>query len=118
MIVRRTISTYKPDLITFINGLHCRMAIFFFQTPTVVLMDPNKQFHSFGEEAQKKYQELFQSDNHDHVTWYLFEKFNMKLLAKDSVSVLKYTQEIHATNQLLFLRHKHTMKLILHVILL
>lgn len=51
------------------------------QMPTVVLMDPRKHFHSFGEDARKKYVELMKSNNHKR--WYLFERFKMKLFVKE-----------------------------------
>ncbi|XP_052793291.1 heat shock 70 kDa protein 12A-like [Mya arenaria] len=47
------------------------------KVPTVLLFDQNKTFHSFGYDAQKKYQELLSRDNHRE--WYLFKEFKMTL---------------------------------------
>ncbi|XP_052793286.1 heat shock 70 kDa protein 12A-like isoform X2 [Mya arenaria] len=47
------------------------------KVPTVLLFDQNKKFHSFGYEAQKKYKELLDRDNHRE--WYLFKEFKMTL---------------------------------------
>lgn len=51
------------------------------KTPTVVLLDDRKQFHSFGREARTKYEELMKTE--EHQKWYLFERFKMKLFVQD-----------------------------------
>lgn len=51
------------------------------KTPTVVLMQPDCTFHSFGEDARKHYKQLMTDEKHKE--WYFFERFKMKLLAKD-----------------------------------
>ncbi|KAK3602831.1 hypothetical protein CHS0354_026385 [Potamilus streckersoni] len=48
--------------------------------PTCVLFDPNGKFHSFGYEAENKYSELAQ-DN-EHRKWYYFRRFKMTLCGK------------------------------------
>lgn len=53
------------------------------KTPTIVLMDENKKFHSFGQEAKDKYLELIKSK--DHMRWYYFENFKMKLFVQDGI---------------------------------
>ncbi|XP_053392729.1 heat shock 70 kDa protein 12B-like [Mercenaria mercenaria] len=45
--------------------------------PTSVLLKPNKEFHSFGFEAENKYAEL--AEDKEHQEWYLFRRFKMAL---------------------------------------
>ncbi|XP_053391497.1 heat shock 70 kDa protein 12A-like [Mercenaria mercenaria] len=45
--------------------------------PTAVLLKPNKEFHSFGFEAENKYADL--SEDNVHHGWYLFRRFKMAL---------------------------------------
>ncbi|XP_045161656.2 heat shock 70 kDa protein 12B-like [Mercenaria mercenaria] len=45
--------------------------------PTSVLLKPNKEFHSFGFEAENKYADLAEEDEHHN--WYLFRRFKMSL---------------------------------------
>ncbi|XP_053398895.1 heat shock 70 kDa protein 12A-like isoform X2 [Mercenaria mercenaria] len=52
------------------------------KTPTVVLMDPQKRFHSFGDEARRDYEQLMKTGAHKK--WYLFERFKMKLFVKET----------------------------------
>ncbi|KAL3831483.1 hypothetical protein ACJMK2_023224 [Sinanodonta woodiana] len=47
------------------------------KTPTTILFDPNGDFHSFGYEAEDKYTELAEDDEHED--WYYFSRFKMKL---------------------------------------
>ncbi|WAQ99925.1 hypothetical protein MAR_024298 [Mya arenaria] len=58
----------------------------FTQVPTVLLFDQNKTFHSFGYDAQKKYQELLSRDNHRE--WYLFKEFKMTLFQTKEAGIL------------------------------
>ncbi|XP_045203505.2 heat shock 70 kDa protein 12B-like isoform X2 [Mercenaria mercenaria] len=48
--------------------------------PTAVLMNPKKEFHSFGHEANKTYMQLVQENKHQD--WYYFNRFKMKLFVK------------------------------------
>ncbi|XP_061178351.1 heat shock 70 kDa protein 12A-like [Saccostrea echinata] len=48
------------------------------KTPTTVLLRPNKTFHSFGYDAEDKYAELAENDEHEG--WYYFSRFKMKLM--------------------------------------
>ena len=48
-----------------------------FKTPTCVLLNPQKQFDSFGYEAENKYVELAEDDKHEG--WLLFRRFKMIL---------------------------------------
>ncbi|KAK3606388.1 hypothetical protein CHS0354_042027 [Potamilus streckersoni] len=47
------------------------------KAPTAVLLDPKQAFHSFGYEAENKYTELAETD--DHHNWYYFSRFKMML---------------------------------------
>jgi len=48
-----------------------------YKTPTCVLLNPQKQFDSFGYEAETKYVRL--SADHEHRDWLLFRQFKMFL---------------------------------------
>ncbi|KAL3878598.1 hypothetical protein ACJMK2_030934 [Sinanodonta woodiana] len=50
------------------------------KAPTSVLLDPKQAFHSFGYEAENKYTELAENDEHND--WYYFNRFKMILHAK------------------------------------
>lgn len=47
------------------------------KTPTCVLFDKNKKFHSFGFEAEEKYFSL--AEDYKHSDYYFFRRFKMKL---------------------------------------
>ncbi|CAC5402354.1 unnamed protein product [Mytilus coruscus] len=47
------------------------------KVPTVLLFDPNKKFHSFGFEAEDKYEELLNANKADQ--WYFLKGFKMQL---------------------------------------
>lgn len=47
------------------------------KTPTVLLLNPDKTFHSFGYDAEDKYSDLAQEDQ--HIGWYYFKHFKMTL---------------------------------------
>ena len=47
------------------------------KTPTVLLLNPDTKFHSFGYEAETKYAQL--SEKQMHKDWYYFQNFKMKL---------------------------------------
>ncbi|KAL4230324.1 Heat shock 70 kDa protein 12A [Mactra antiquata] len=46
-------------------------------TPTVILFDEHKKFHSFGYKAEEAYSEL--ALNNEHHKWYFFKRFKMIL---------------------------------------
>ncbi|KAL3878597.1 hypothetical protein ACJMK2_030933 [Sinanodonta woodiana] len=50
------------------------------KAPTSVLLDPKQTFHSFGYEAENKYTEL--AENDEHHDWYYFNRFKMILHVK------------------------------------
>jgi len=52
-----------------------------FKTPTCVLLNPRKQFDSFGFEAENKFVNL--TDDNEHEGWMLFQKFKMILHNKE-----------------------------------
>jgi len=47
------------------------------KTPTCVLVNPQKQFDSFGYDAENKYMDLLEED--DHEGWMFFQRFKMIL---------------------------------------
>lgn len=51
------------------------------KTPTIVLMDKQKKFHSFGQEAKENYIALIKK--REHQQWYYFENFKMKLFVQE-----------------------------------
>ena len=55
------------------------------KTPTVVLLDPQRKFDSFGQDAKNKYMELIKKGVHKQ--WYYFEHFKMKLFVLEGVSM-------------------------------
>ena len=57
------------------------------KTPTCVLLDDKKQFHSFGFEAENKYSDLAEDDKHHG--WMLFRRFKMLLHNNDVSPKLK-----------------------------
>lgn len=48
------------------------------KAPTAVLLKPDQTFHSFGYDAEDKYAEL--SEAEEHKEWYYFSRFKMKLM--------------------------------------
>jgi hypothetical protein len=44
------------------------------------LFDPTQKFHSFGGDAEDKYTELAQAD--EHIDWFYFKRFKMQLYDK------------------------------------
>jgi len=55
------------------------------KTPTCVLVNPQKQFDSFGYDAENKYVELLEEDEHDG--WMFFQRFKMILHNSQVMSV-------------------------------
>ncbi|XP_061180917.1 heat shock 70 kDa protein 12B-like isoform X1 [Saccostrea echinata] len=49
-----------------------------YKAPTTVLLNPDQTFHSFGYEAEDKYAELTEAEEHEG--WYYFSRFKMKLM--------------------------------------
>lgn len=47
------------------------------KTPTVILLDQDQKFHSFGFEAEEKYSELLEDEEADG--WGFFRRFKMAL---------------------------------------
>lgn len=53
-----------------------------YRTPTCLLLNPDRTFHSFGFKAENKYAELCTDETHHE--FYYFEKFKMELYNKVS----------------------------------
>lgn len=47
------------------------------KTPTILLLDPAQNFHSFGYDAEDKYSKLAEEEQHEG--WYYFKHFKMAL---------------------------------------
>jgi len=62
-----------------------------FKTSTCVLLNPRKQFDSFGYDAENKYVEL--AENEQHQGWLLFRRFKM-ILHNKTVSWFTFTDTI------------------------
>ncbi|XP_063413780.1 heat shock 70 kDa protein 12A-like [Mytilus trossulus] len=54
------------------------------KAPTTVLLNPKKEFHSFGYDAENKYSEL--SLDGEHHEWYYYRRFKMELYKQKSLS--------------------------------
>lgn len=57
------------------------------KTSTCILFKPNKQFDSFGYDAEDAYGELSAEENGEHKRWYYFRRFKMELF--NNVAVKK-----------------------------
>ena len=53
------------------------------KTPSCILFDPTQKFHSFGGDAEDKYAELAQED--EHIDWFYFKRFKMQLYDKHEI---------------------------------
>lgn len=49
------------------------------KVPTVLLLNPDREFVAFGFEAESKYSELLQDDPDEAQKWYYFSRFKMQL---------------------------------------
>ena len=56
------------------------MSLVSMKAPTCVLFDENKNFHSFGYNAEDAYSELALDGEHEK--WYFFKRFKMRLHEK------------------------------------
>ena len=50
------------------------------KTASCILFDPTQKFHSFGGDAEDKYTELAQAN--EHIDWFYFKRFKMQLYDK------------------------------------
>jgi hypothetical protein len=50
------------------------------KTASCILFDPTQKLHSFGGDAEDKYTELAQED--EHIDWFYFKRFKMQLYDK------------------------------------
>ncbi|XP_063409591.1 heat shock 70 kDa protein 12B-like [Mytilus trossulus] len=62
------------------------------KTPTVLLLDKNKQFVSFGYEAENKYSDLVMDKEHEE--FYYFHRFKMKLHKNTNLSKTTVIEDI------------------------
>ncbi|WAQ99291.1 HS12A-like protein, partial [Mya arenaria] len=60
-------------------------------TPTVILLDPDGRFHSFGKEAMDKYSSLLHAK--EHKQWFYFDRIKMVLYEKGTPLNLDVTIE-------------------------
>ncbi|XP_063414964.1 heat shock 70 kDa protein 12B-like [Mytilus trossulus] len=75
-------NNYKVDT-TRVSGSHWHTGSqpgLSLKTPTCILFDQNQVFDSFGGEAEDKYTELAQEE--EHMDCFFFTQFNMQLYAK------------------------------------
>ena len=49
------------------------------KTSTCILFKPNKQFDSFGYDAEDTYGELSAEETGEHKKWFYFRRFKMEL---------------------------------------
>lgn len=49
------------------------------KVPTVLLLNPDREFVAFGFEAESKYSELLQDDQDEAQKWHYFSRLNMQL---------------------------------------
>lgn len=56
-----------------------------YKTPTCVLLDPTKKFHSFGREAENKYINL--AENEEHQEWFFVRRFKMLLMESEVIQI-------------------------------
>lgn len=69
-----------PTKVTSNNWTAGSRGLISFKTPTTVLLDQNKKFHSFGYAAEDKYSDL--AEEEEHHGWYYFRRFKMMLFQK------------------------------------
>ena len=61
------------------------------KTPTCLLLTPEKDFHAFGYDAEDKYCEL--SQENQHIGWYYFKNFKMTLYHEVRMNSKIYKQD-------------------------
>ncbi|XP_062596442.1 heat shock 70 kDa protein 12B-like [Saccostrea cucullata] len=66
-----------PLKISACNWIAGNQSLISLKTPSVVLLKPDKTFHSFGYEAENKYATLAEDDEHEG--WLYFRRFKMTL---------------------------------------
>lgn len=58
------------------------------KAPSCVLFNPQKEFHSFGYEAEDHYSHLANSGVHEN--WYFFSRFKMRLYENKVCACIMY----------------------------
>ncbi|XP_063413669.1 heat shock 70 kDa protein 12A-like [Mytilus trossulus] len=77
-----TVQDFKTDKLRIVTIPLDDKNVFSYKTPTVLLLNPEGQFHSFGAAAEDHYVTLAESDEAN--SWYYFDRFKMQLYsAKD-----------------------------------
>lgn len=66
-----------PEKISTTNWVAGSQALVSLKTPSVVLLKPDRTFHSFGFEAENKYGDL--AGEGEHAGWLYFKRFKMAL---------------------------------------
>lgn len=66
-----------PEKISTTNWVAGGQALVSLKTPSVVLLKPDRTFHSFGFEAENKYGDL--AGDGEHAGWLYFKRFKMTL---------------------------------------
>jgi hypothetical protein len=66
-----------PLKISTCNWIAGSQALVSLKTPSVVLLKPDRTFHSFGYEAENKYASL--AEDSEHEGWLYFKRFKMIL---------------------------------------
>lgn len=74
----------KPPKINTCNWLAGSQSLISLKTPSVVLLKPDRTFHSFGYEAENKYGQL--TEDKQHKGWLYFKHFKM-VLHKNKVTL-------------------------------
>lgn len=72
----QTVANLKENILN-IHGYNWDLQNGVLKTPTCVLFDPAQNFNSFGRDAEDKYTELAQQN--DHANWYYFRRFKLDL---------------------------------------
>lgn len=69
--------SFKSDPMRVMTNQSWSKRLVSLKTPTVILLDTNRKFHSFGYEAEEKYAQLLEDGEADG--WALFRRFKMQL---------------------------------------
>lgn len=65
-----------------------------YKTPTVLLLDPEGRFHSFGSKAADHYLDL--ADTEEAFKWYYFDRFKMQLYRKKVYSFINLFTKLNS----------------------
>lgn len=82
-----TVQDFKTDKLSIVTIPLDDQNVISYKTPTVLLLTPEKQFHSFGAMAEDHYVYLAQRDEAN--MWYYFDRFKMQLYRAKVFCVIK-----------------------------